>query len=249
MTDDTTDLSDLFQQDAKDDRAPSSTPSTLRSAIVANIEASWRQIPHINIVGDLDAAGLVESYELSGKFGYRPKVTLTDLILQVVASALRAHPSANALDGKPASAIHIALAVESPLGVVAPVIRNVDKLTLGELAAERYRLVQLARAMELDPASLSGATCSLSNLGVYPVDWFTPVISGPQAALITAGRLRQAPVVDNGQILIGHRLCFDVALDHRAADGAVGGRVLQSLSNAIAALPDQVGNELRSQKR
>lgn len=227
-------VADLEQAQAAPARAPSGGRD-LRTAVLANIEASWQQIPHIHIGGELDARGIVEarrSIALPG--GEKP--TVTDLLLLAVARALTEVPELNGGSER----VNLALAVATEATVVAPVLRDVTGLGLGALARERARLVSAARAGELDGRDLAGATCTLSNLGAYPVDFFAPVVSGPQVAMVATGRVAEKPVAVDGMLAVQPRLWVNVALDHRSADGEAGGRFLAALARRIADLPTSV---------
>lgn len=232
--------------------APAAPPAPaggrdLRAAVVASVTASWREIPHINIGGQLDGAGLAAAKRAArGRGGGGPKVTATDLLVVALTKALRDVPELNATlgaDGRPrrSDAIHVALAVATEhSGVVAPVLRDAGDRSLEGVARERARLVAAARAGETGSRDLAGATVTLSNLGLLPVDFFTPVISGPQVALIAIGRLAEVPVVADGMLGVGQRMWVNAAIDHRGADGEAGGRFLAAFERRLAELPAHV---------
>jgi pyruvate dehydrogenase E2 component (dihydrolipoamide acetyltransferase) len=208
----------------------------LREAVVANITASWQQIPHIHIAGELDGTGLAEA-KRSIALPSGEKVTVTDLLLVAVASALHDVPELNGTLGKRAERVHLALAVATPSGIVAPVIRNADELSLAQVTSERARIVTAARQGASDPHDLAGGTFTLTNLGAYPVDFFAPVVSGPQIAMLATGRLAERPVAVDGMLTVRHRLWANVAIDHRGADGEAGGRFLAALERRLNELP------------
>ena len=162
----------------------------LRQAVVANITASWQQIPHVHIGGELDAAGLVEARARAGA-----GVTVTDLLVLALARALGEVPELNALrrpDGSSSAgdAVHLSLAVATTARRRRPgAARRGLARALAEVADERRRLVEAARAGTLEGRDLTGGTCTLSNLGAYPVDFFAPVVSGPQVAMVATGRV------------------------------------------------------------
>ena len=133
--------------------------------------------------------------------------------------------------------VHLSIAVATAGGVVAPVIRDAESLTLADVARERSRLVEAARQGTLDGHELSGGTCTLSNLGAHPVDFFAPVVSGPQVAMVATGRVTDRPVALDGLLGIRPRMWVNVALDHRAADGEAGGRLLAALERQFTLLP------------
>ena len=133
--------------------------------------------------------------------------------------------------------MHLSLAVATPGGVVAPVLRDAGSLSLAEIARERSRLVEAARAGTLDGRELAGGTITLSNLGAHPVDFFAPVVSGPQVAMVATGRVADRPVAVDGLVGVRPTMWVNVAIDHRAADGEAGGRLLAALERQLAQLP------------
>jgi pyruvate dehydrogenase E2 component (dihydrolipoamide acetyltransferase) len=219
--------------------APPPSPG-LREAVLRNIVASWQQIPHVQIGGELAGDGLVAARALLAPSS--GSVTYTDLLAFALSRALMEVPELNGTlrpDGTVdrSAAVHLSLAVATPDGVVAPVIRDVTSRSLGDLAAECRRLVTAARAGAVDRRELVGGTVTLSNLGAHPVDFFAPIVSGPQIAMIATGRVTEKPVAEAGWIAVRARIWANVAIDHRAADGEAGGRLLAALERQIASLP------------
>ena len=212
----------------------------LRDAVVRNITASWQQIPHVHIGGELVADGLVAARTALGPG--EPTPTVTDLLVFALARALVDVPELNGVrhpDGSVVreSSVNLSLAVATPDGVVAPVIRDAATLSLSAIVAERRRLVEAARSGTIEGRDLVGGTCTLSNLGAHPVDFFAPVVSGPQVAMVATGRVAERVVAVNGWVAVRSRMWANIAIDHRAADGEAGGRLLAALEQRIAALP------------
>jgi pyruvate dehydrogenase E2 component (dihydrolipoamide acetyltransferase) len=219
--------------------APAGADDRLRAAVARNITASWQQIPHVHIGGELAADGVVRARAAAAS---APAVTVTDVLVVALARALAEVPELNALrhaDGavERSAAVHLSLAVATASGVVAPILRDAGSLTLDEVARERRRLVEAARQGTLDGRDLAGGTCTLSNLGAYPVDFFAPVVSGPQVAMVATGRVAERPVAVGGLVGVRPTMWVNVAIDHRAADGEAGGRLLAALERQIALLP------------
>ncbi len=215
----------------------------LREAVVKNITASWQQIPHVHIGGELSADGLVQAHDVLAPGGLG--VTYTDLLIIALARSLAEVPDLNGRrlsDGsvERSAPVHLSLAVATPNGVVAPVLRDVGSRSLPEVVAERRRLVEQARLGTLVGVDLVGGTCTLSNLGSYPVDFFAPVVSGPQIAMVATGRVTDKVVAENGFIGVRSRMWVNVAIDHRAADGEAGGRLLAALERHIATLEERL---------
>ena len=212
----------------------------LRDAVVRNITASWQQIPHVHIGGELVADGLVAAR--TALVPGEPPPTVTDFLVFALARALVDVPELNGVrhpDGSVVrgSSVNLSLAVATADGVVAPVIRDAATLSLSEVVAERRRLVEAARSGTIEGRDLVGGTCTLSNLGAHPVDFFAPVVSGPQVAMVATGRVAERVVAVNGWVAVRSRMWANIAIDHRAADGEAGGRLLAALEQRIAALP------------
>ena len=215
----------------------------LRPFVVNALARGWQTIPHTNIGGELVADGLVAAR--AGIPSGPQRITYTDFLLVALARALADVPDLYgrlAEDGSVnrGSTIDINLAISTPAGVVAPLVRDLAGRSLVEIAAERERLVAAARGDGFESRELAPGGCTLSNLGAYPVDFFTPVLSGPQVSLVALGRMAERPVVRGGIVGIGRRMWANVCIDHRAADGEAGGRLLAALERRIAELPATV---------
>jgi pyruvate dehydrogenase E2 component (dihydrolipoamide acetyltransferase) len=213
--------------------------SELRQAVVRNIVASWQQIPHVQVGGELAADGILAARELVASAGV--KVTVTDLLVLALARALVEVAELNGTLGpggavERSGPVHLSLAVATNNGV-APVLRDAGSRPLEDIAAERARLVTAARDGSLDRRELAGGTVTLSNLGAYPVDFFAPVVSGPQIAMVATGRVAEKPVAEGGWIAVRARMWANVAVDHRAADGEAAGRLLAALERQLTSLP------------
>lgn len=236
---------------ARDVEAPKVVPAAVpaaavpggdrvREAVVRNITASWQQIPHVHIGGELVTDGL--ALARAAGVPSDTNATVTDFLVFALARALAEVPELNGfrrVDGsvERSTAVHLSLAVATSGGVLAPVVRDAGTRSLSDVAHERRRLVEAARLGTVDGRDLVGGTCTLSNLGAYPVDFFAPVVSGPQIAMVATGRLAERVVSENGWVGVRPRMWVNVAIDHRAADGEAGGRLLAALERHIATLP------------
>ena len=167
----------------------------------------------------------------SGNFGDRYSVIHT-----VEAAAVDARDEPHCWRDErlePASGLHLAFAVDTANGVVAPVIHNVDSLSLEQISQRRRELTGMARRQRTRMADLSGAVFTLSNLGMTGADFFAPIVNWPQTAILATGRMTAEPVVRDGSIEIGWRMWANMALDHRAVDGAAGARFLAALQDRL----------------
>ncbi len=164
-------------------------------------------------------------------------ISYTDLIVWVVVRALQVYPAMNAtLVGDQLTqhtSIHLGLAVAAPDGLVVPVIRDAGNLTLTQIAARTRDLSERARANASLPGELSGSTFSLTTLGKYDVDAFTPILNPPEVGILGVGRIREAIVPVDGQAVVGHLLALSLTFDHRAIDGAPAAEFLQAVKRMI----------------
>ena len=160
--------------------------------------------------------------------------------MKLVAVALREHPALNAsLDGDRVvqhAAIHVGVAVDTPRGLLACVLRDVPAKSLRALAAESAALIAQARAGTVSPDALRGGTFTVSNLGAYEIDAFTPIINLPECAILGVGRIvARAVVVDEAAGLIAARkmVALSLTFDHRVVDGAPAARFLQRIKRLV----------------
>lgn len=170
-------------------------------------------------------------------------LTYTDLIVRACALALRQHPRLNAtLEGETIRLlpqINIGLAVALDDGLIVPVIPAADQKSLAELAKLRTRLVERARAGQLTKEEISGGTFTVTNLGNYEIDAFTPIINPPEAAILGVGRVVEKVVIYQGKIAQRARITLSLTFDHRLVDGAPAAAFLQTIKQLLEA-PEQL---------
>jgi pyruvate dehydrogenase E2 component (dihydrolipoamide acetyltransferase) len=197
---------------------------------------SWTSVPHFYLVREVNAGRLIAWREQTLKRS-ATKVTYTDLLVKIVAAALRIHPRLNASwsEGKVIlkEEVHIGLAVAVEEGLVVPVIHQADKLRLSEIALQRDELVTKAQAGKLWPQDISGGTFTISNLGMYGVDAFNAIINQPQVAILAVGRIAERVVPINGQPAVQPMMLLTLSCDHRAVDGARGAQFLDTVAALI----------------
>jgi|HubBroStandDraft_3_1064219.scaffolds.fasta_scaffold25278_2 pyruvate dehydrogenase E2 component (dihydrolipoamide acetyltransferase) len=230
--------------EAKSAPAPRESGSAISRLMAERTTQSWTTVPHFFVVREVDASALNASRqklgEEAGKAG-GAKLTHTDLFIALVAHVLRQHSRLNASwSGEAVRAnadinIGVAMAVEE--GVVAPVIRNADKIRLSEIALQRLDLAERARSGKLRPADLTSGTFTISNLGMFAVDAFTAIIIPPQAAILAVGAIadRVVPVGVGTDARPGIRPMMTLTLssDHRVVDGARAAEFMRDLVEAI----------------
>jgi len=198
---------------------------------------SWATVPHFYLTREVEATRLVSWRRHLVTQQAISDVTYTDLLVKIVAAALRLHPRLNATwgDGRLTllEEINIGLAVAIEEGLVVPVLHQADALTPGELARQRKALVTRAHAGKLRPQDISGGTFTISNLGMYGVDAFHAVINEPQAAILAVGRVAERVVARKGQPVVLPMLVVTVSCDHRAVDGARAAQFLDTVASLI----------------
>ncbi len=131
------------------------------------------------------------------------------------------------------SHVHIGVAVAIDDGLITPVIRDADTKPLADIAAEAKALAERARSRRLQPSEYTGATFSISNLGMMGIDEFSAIINPPEAAILAVGAVREVPVVEDGQVKAGRRMKLTLSVDHRVADGAQAARFLGTLRRML----------------
>ncbi|MEZ4556107.1 MAG: dihydrolipoamide acetyltransferase family protein [Caldilineaceae bacterium] len=166
-------------------------------------------------------------------------VTLNDLVLLATARALRTHPALNALFEdetiKQYGAVHLGVAVDTPRGLLVPVIRNADSLSLKQLADEAKRLAVAAQEGKATMDDLNGGTFTVTNLGAFGVESFTPVLNPPQVAILGVGNINLKPVPGaDGDVEFVPHIGLSLTINHQVVDGAPAARFLQTLARYLA---------------
>jgi pyruvate dehydrogenase E2 component (dihydrolipoamide acetyltransferase) len=168
-------------------------------------------------------------------------VTINDLVHLAVVRTLLSHPELNAtFDGttiRRYEDVHLGFAIDTPRGLMVPVIRDANALTLRQLAAEAARLVKECREGGVKPDELTGGTFTITNLGAFGIESFTPVLNVPQVAILGVCVIRPEPVQNGDEIVFQPRIGLSLTINHQVVDGAPGARFLQALGTAIAGLP------------
>ncbi len=221
----------------RDVLAMSPPVSSTRRIIAERMLNSHRSTAPVTLMTTIDATNLVRLREQS-KVGGGLVPSYTDLFVKLAASALEKHPTLNARwendriispDG-----IHIGIAVDTDAGLLVPIVRNVPRLSLMDLANHSRDLIERARQRKLSASELQGGTFTVTSLGAFGIDAFTPIINYPECAILGIGRIRRCPVVVDDQIVIRDQVTLSLTFDHRIVDGAPAAKFLQSLSAAVA---------------
>ena len=205
---------------------------------------SFATAPHFYLSVEVEATALARMREgLLAKVetATGARLTITDILLKVCAQALAEFPDVNVAWAEDApgggimrhAEVNVGLAVSLDAGLVVPVLRGADGLTLGEIARRRTDLVERARAGKLALTDLEGGTFTLSNLGMYGVDQFQAILNPPQSAILAVGRIKDRPVAAAGAVVVRPTLHLTLSVDHRALDGAQGARFLERVAQLI----------------
>jgi len=224
---------------------PAAAPAVEALGSIARLMAerttqSWTTVPHFFVVREVPASALLAAREKAAAEAEKAKgvrITHTDLLVALVARVLVKHPRLNAswtgngILPHPEINVGIAMAVED--GVVAAVITGADKKNLAEIAASRQALTERARSNKLRPADISGATFTISNLGMYHVDGFSAIIPTPQAAILAVGSIVERVVPVDGKPGILPMMALTLSCDHRVVDGARAALFLNDLFTTI----------------
>jgi pyruvate dehydrogenase E2 component (dihydrolipoamide acetyltransferase) len=209
---------------------------SVRSGLARQVTASWQTVPHIHIVRRLDAAPLWACRTAAKDRGLNASVT--DLLLFTLARILPQFPSLTSVwDGealKSSDRLNLGFAVDTGDTVLTPVLEDAETLTLEQIVRNRRRLTEAARAKRLKASGQAAFT--LTNLGMYGVDLFAPIIRLPETAMLAVGRVTQEPVVRDGAVVPGWVLWANLAADHRVTDGAAAARFLADLERSFGSL-------------
>ncbi len=212
------------------------TLSTTWRIMAERTTQSWTSVPHFFLVREVRANRLIAWREQVLKRSIE-KVTYTDLLVKIVAAALRVHPRLNATWSGGTivlqEEVNVGLAAAVEDGLVVPVIHRADELSLNGIAKQRKDLVGRAQAGKLRPQDLQGGTFTISNLGMYGVDTFNAIINAPQAAILAVGRMAEKVIPVNGQPAVQPVMMLALSCDHRVVDGARGAQFLARVAELI----------------
>jgi len=209
----------------------------IRKTIARRLAESNGPIPTFFLTADFDLTSVRELRARMIAMGDEFKVSYNDILLKAIATALSQHPEVNAHwlgdSIRRHYRVHLGMAVAVEDGLITPIIADADTKRISEIARESRELAKRARERKLTPEEYTGATCTVSNLGMFGIDEFTAIINPPEVAIFAVGAVADVPVVVDGALAVRTRVRITMSCDHRAVDGATGARFMQTLRRLI----------------
>jgi len=211
--------------------------SPMRAIIAKRMPLSKAPVPHFYVTSEIAMDRAWALREQLNALEGQPKISLNDLVIRACALTLLQHPGVNAsFQGESIRVfhrVHIGVAVALEEGLITPVLRDAHAKSLAQIAVEARDLAERARHRKLRAQEMSGATFSISNLGMYDVTEFSAIINPPEGAILAVGSVRRTPVVTDDGLGVGRRMMLTLSCDHRVMDGAMGARFLQDLKRLL----------------
>jgi pyruvate dehydrogenase E2 component (dihydrolipoamide acetyltransferase) len=211
--------------------------SEIRKVIARRLVTSLGPVPHFFLTTEIEMDRAVEMRRNINELDPDLKISINDIIIKVAAAALIQHGDVNASFQEKViryyerADIGVAVAIED--GLITPVVRSADQKSLSEIASEVRDLAERARSRKLRPEEYTGASFSISNLGMFGIDEFTAVINPPEGAIVAVGTVTPKPVVRENEIVVRHMMRVTMSCDHRVIDGATGAKFLQTFKRIL----------------
>ncbi len=210
--------------------------SQMRKTIARRLGESKFTAPHYYLTIEVSMDQAIRSRQAINALP-DTKVSFNDMVIKAVAMALKKHPQVNTQWKDTVTRynqhIHVGVAVAVEDGLVVPVLKFTDQLSLTQIGNQVKDLAGRARSKKLQPAEMEGSTFTVSNLGMFGIEEFTSIINQPNSAILSVGAIIEKPVVKNGQIVVGNQMKLTLACDHRTVDGATGSQFLQTLKTYL----------------
>jgi len=211
--------------------------SSMRATIARRLTSSTGPVPHFYLTTEIEMDRTAALRAQLNELDQENKVSINDIIIKVAAVALTRHPQVNAsfqdktIRYYERADIGVAVAIEE--GLITPVIRAADGKSIGQISREVRALAERARARKLQPDEYTGASFSISNLGMFGIDEFTAIINPPEAAILAVGAMQAKPVVRDGEVTVRQMMRVTMSCDHRLVDGATGAKFLQTFKQML----------------
>jgi len=207
----------------------------MRKTIAKRLVTSIGPVPTFYLTIEVDMTRMIEARErINERLADKGvKASINDYVIKAVAAALARHPEVNASWQENVirrhNRVHIGVAVAVEDGLITPIVRDADVKGVAQISAEVRELAGRAREKKLKPEEYTGATFSISNLGMFGIDEFTAIINPPEAAILAIGRVEEKVVAENGMPVVQPRMRVTMSCDHRVIDGATGAKFLQTV--------------------
>ncbi len=210
--------------------------NSMRKAIARNLSASQFGAPHFYLTMDIDMEKAMAARASMNEVA-PVKISFNDMVVKAVAASLKQHPMVNSTVAEDAvtvhNHIHVGVAVAIKDGLVVPVIKHTDALSLSQISTSVKDLAGRAKDKKLGMDEMQGATFTISNLGMFGIESFTSIINAPASCIMAIGGIKEVPVVKNGQIVPGNIMKVTMTCDHRSVDGAIGAAFLQTFKGLL----------------
>ncbi|MEN9522223.1 MAG: hypothetical protein RL065_600 [Bacteroidota bacterium] len=211
------------------------TLSQMRKTIARRLSESNFTAPHFFVTIEANMSNAMAFRKQAADAGI--KFSFNDLMIKAVASAIRKHPKVNSswLGDKIRynHHIHIGMAVGMDEGLVVPVLKFADQKSISQISVEAKQFVEKAKSKKIQPADMQGNTFTISNMGMFDVENFTAIINPPDACILAVGKIKETPIVENGEIKIGHVMKMTLSSDHRVVDGSIASGFLKTLKENL----------------
>lgn len=235
------DIQRAIQKKPQPPAAPLSIKSTseltgTRLTIARRLTQSQNEAVHVTLMTEVDASRLIHLKQEHATDN--PSPSITELLIPMVARALKLHPEVNAVfeenQIKIVNNINVAVAIDTPDGLKVPVIQDADKQTLRGIVTTLRGLISRAESGQLAISDMAGGTFTISNLGMFGVEGFTPILNPPQCAILGVGSINEKPIVAAGQVSIGKMMTLSLSFDHRVMDGVTAAKFLLTLKKTVS---------------
>ncbi len=213
--------------------------SQMRKTIARRLAESKFSAPHFYLTLEIEMSQAMAAREQINAFAAPHKISFNDMVIKAAAVALRQHPKVNASwrgdKIRYNEHVHVGMAVAVEEGLLVPVIRFADLLSLSQISAQARDFGQRARSKQLQPREWEGNTFTISNLGMFGIDEFTAIINPPEACIMAVGGIKETVIVEKGQMRPGHVMKVTLSCDHRVVDGASGAAFLKTFKELLEA--------------
>jgi pyruvate dehydrogenase E2 component (dihydrolipoamide acetyltransferase) len=211
--------------------------TSMRKTIIKRLSNSEKNTLRVTMTMEVDMSKAIRLRETINQEERNVRISYTDMVVKATIDTLKQNLILNSkLEGEKIlifEKIHMGVAVALESGLIVPVIRNADSLSLVEIARSMKKLIEKAKKRKLSLSEVTGGTFTITNLGQFGVDIFTPIINPPQSAILAVGSIKEKPVVVNGEIVKRHIMSITLSFDHRIIDGAEAAIFLQGIKTVL----------------